>query len=102
MSAPPAINEGLTHTAIDRHAAPNDQHAQGNCEKHVARSGHSGHRERLRLFPMLRPRRDYKRQPMRGDGSVEERDRSPRNNEGDEDQIIHLRNISRVRKRSKN
>src|SRR6266576_5988961 len=84
--------KGFTDPAVDRNAAPNDQHPQGNCEKHVASSGHTGNRERLRLFPMLRPRRDYKRQPMRGDGSVQERDRKTRNDEGDEDEIIHLRN----------
>jgi hypothetical protein len=83
--------KGFTKTAVDRHPAPNDQHAQGNCEKDVTRSGHSGNRERLRLFPMLRPRRDYKRKPMRRDGSVQERDAETRDNEGDEDDIIHLR-----------
>ena len=84
--------KGLTDTAIDRHAAPNDEHPQRNCEKHVTRSGHSGNCERLRLLPMLRSRGDYERQPMRRDSGVEERDRKPRNNEGDEDEIIHLRN----------
>src|SRR6266513_6407426 len=84
--------KGFTDPAVHRHAAPNDQHPQGNCEKHVASSGDTGNRERLRLFPMLRPRRDYKRKPMRRDGSVEERDRKTCNNEGDKDEIIHLRN----------
>ena len=82
----------FTDTAVDRHAAPNDQHAQCNCEKHVTRSGHSSNRERLRLFPTLRPRRDHKRQPMRWDRSVQERNAETRNNESDEDQFIHLGN----------
>ena len=82
----------FTDPAVDRHAAPNDQHPQRNCEKHVARSGDTGNRERLWLFPMLRPRRDHKRQPMRRNGGVQERDRKTGNNEGDEDKIIHLRN----------
>jgi hypothetical protein len=60
----------FTDPAVDRHAAPNNQHSQRNCEEHVTRAGHAGNRERLWLFPMLRSRRDYKRQPMCRDGSV--------------------------------
>jgi hypothetical protein len=47
---------------------------------------------------MLRPRRDYKRQPMRRDSSVKERDSKTRNNKGDEDELIHLRNILTISK----
>src|SRR5262245_14672643 len=82
----------FTDSAVYRHAAPNHQHAQRNCEKNMTRSGHSGNRERLRLFPMLRPRRYHKRQPMRWDGSVQERDGKTANNKRDEDELIHLRN----------
>src|SRR5512146_1064799 len=84
--------EGFTDPAVDRHPAPNDQHPQCNRKKHVACSGQSSNRERLRPVPMLRPRRDYKRQPMRRDGSMQERDGKTRNNKGDEDEIIHLPN----------
>ena len=117
--------KGLTDTAIDHHAAPNDQERRRRAQrrrsdrpaaigalarsvrhlhaaaraihesppaKALTRSGHSGNCERLRLLPMLRSRGDYERQPMRRDSGVEERDRKPRNNEGDEDEIIHLRN----------
>ena len=79
----------ITNTAVDRHAAPNDQQPQGNCEKHVASSGHSGYCESLRRFPMLRPRRDYKRQPMRRNRSVQERDGKTRHNKSDENDVIH-------------
>ena len=82
----------FTGPAVDRHAAPNDQHPQRNCEKHVARSSDTGNRERLWLFPMLRPRRDHKRQPMRRNGSVQERDRKTGKDEDYEDDSIHLRN----------
>lgn len=84
--------KGFPNSAVDRHAAPHDEHPQCNCEKHVAGSGYSGNRERLRLVPMLRPRRDYKRQPMRGDGSMKECDGKPCKNKGNEDEIIHLQN----------
>ena len=60
----------FTDTAVDRHAAPNDENPQRDCEKHVASSSHSGYRESLRPFPLLRARRDDKRQPMGRDGSV--------------------------------
>src|SRR5215472_8352495 len=79
--------KSFTDPAVNRHTAPNNQHAQCNCEKHVTRSGHSSNRERLRLFPTLRPRRDHKRQPMRWDRSVQERDGETRNNERDEDEF---------------
>src|SRR5689334_20924547 len=75
--------KGFTDPAVDCHPAPNDQHSQCNCKKHMARSGYSGNRERLRLVPVLRPRRDHKRQPMRRDGSMQERDAKTCNNEGD-------------------
>src|SRR5262249_45604621 len=75
---------------IDRHAAPNHQHSQRNCENHVTRAGKAGNCEGLRFFPMLRPRRDYKRQPMCRNGSVQEGNRKTSNNQGDEDGIIHL------------
>jgi hypothetical protein len=39
---------------------------------------------------MLRPRRDYKRQPMRRDGSMQKRDGETRNNKSDENDLIHL------------
>ena|SRR5215510_203366 len=75
--------KGSTDTAVDRHAAPNDQHPQRNREKHVARASDSRNRERLWLFPMLCPRCHYERQPMGRDGSVQERDDKTRNNEDD-------------------
>src|SRR3954454_25300992 len=84
--------KGLTDTAIDRHAAPNDEHPQRNCEKHGTRSGHSGNCERLRLIPLLRSRGDYKRQPMRRDSGVKKRHRKSRTTEGDEVERIHPRN----------
>jgi hypothetical protein len=59
---------------VNRHAAPNDQHAQRNCEEHVTRAGHAGNRERFRFFPVLCPGRDDKRQPVCRDGSVQEGD----------------------------
>ena len=64
----------FTDSAVDRHAAPNDQHSQRDCEEHVTRAGHAGYRESLRLFPVLCPRRGDEGQPMCRDGGVQERD----------------------------
>ena len=64
----------FTNPTVDCHAAPNDEYSQRDCENHVTRAGDAGNRERFRFFPMLCPSRNYERQPMCRDGSVQERD----------------------------
>src|SRR5215471_15513960 len=81
-------------STVDRHAAPNHQHSQCNCENHVTRAGKPGNCERLRFFPMLRPRGDHKRQPMCRNGSVQESDgKTTRRNCG-KNESVHCNNIT--------
>src|ERR1051325_5234366 len=84
----------FTDPTVDCHAAPNDQDSQRNCEKHVTGCRDPRNGERLRLFPMLRPRRDHKWQPMCRDGSVWERDGKTTHGNCCENEGVHYSDIT--------
>ena len=92
-----ATGEERKHAAdpiIDRHPAPNDQHAECCREQSMSRAGESGDGERFGVVPVLGSRRDHEWKPVCRDYRVEEADGKAAGQQRDENNVIHFRAMS--------